>query len=95
MKYNNYNKKINLIGPFIQEIKCLLANFLSTDQKVRYTFTCVKKDLFVDIEKILYEKYPEYKEKNYNFVSQGKIVLRFKTIEENKLVSGVPIVLQN
>ena len=71
------------------------ANFLSTDQKVHYTFTCVKKDLFVDIEKKLYEKYPEYKEKNYNFVSQGKIVLRFKTIEENKLVSGVPIVLQN
>ena len=40
-----------------------------------------KERFFVDIEKILYEKYPEYKEKNYNFVSQGKIVLRFKTIE--------------
>ena len=71
------------------------ANFLSMDQKVHYTFTWVKKDLFVDIEKVLYEKYPQYKEKNYNFVSQGKIVLRFKTNEENELESGIPIILQN
>ena len=34
------------------------------------------------------------KEKNNNFLSPGKIVLRFKTVGENRLESGIPIVMQ-
>ena len=68
-------------------------NFLSSDQKIHYAIPCLKKDLFVDVEKKLYEKFPKYKEKNYNFVFQGKVILRFKSVEENKLESGIPIIM--
>ena len=54
----------------------------------------VYKDLFVDVEKKLYDKFPEYKERNNNFLSQGKIVLKFKTVGENRLESGIPIIMQ-
>ena len=48
----------------------------------------------INLEDIAYDKYPEYKEKNNNFLSQGNIVLKFKTVGENKLESGIPIVMQ-
>ena len=72
----------------------IALNFLSTDSKLHYAIPCLNKDLFVDVEKKLYDKYPEYKEKNNNFLSQGKVVLRFKTVEENQLESGIPIIMQ-
>ena len=42
----------------------IALNFLSTDSKLHYAIPCLNKDLFVDVEKKLYDKYPEYKEKN-------------------------------
>ena len=72
----------------------IALNFLSTDSKLHYAIPCLNKDLFVDVEKKLYDKFPEYKEKNNNFLSQGKQVLRFKTVGENQLESGIPIVMQ-
>jgi len=39
----------------------IALNFLSTDSKLHYAIPCLNKDLFVDVEKKLYDKYPEYK----------------------------------
>ena len=68
-------------------------NFLSMDQKIHYAIPCVGNDLFVDVEKKLYNQFPEYRETNNYFLSQGKQILRFKTLEENKVESGYPIIL--
>ena len=73
----------------------LALNFISMDQKLHFAVPCTKNDLFVDIEKKLYDKYPEYRETNNNFLVQGKKILKYKTIEENKLESGIPIVMSN
>ena len=78
---------------FYTREQMLALNFESTDSKLRYAIPCLKKDLFVDVEKKLYDKFPQYKEKNYNFLCQGKTILRFKTVEENQLVSGIPIII--
>ena len=68
-------------------------NFESTDSRQRYAIPYLKKDLFVDVEKKLYDKYPQYKERNNDFSYQGNQILRFKTIEENHLLSGNPIII--
>ena len=71
----------------------LALNFISSDQKLHFALPCIKKDLFVDIEKKLYDKFPEYKETNNNFLVNARMILRFKTVEENKLDSGIPILI--
>jgi len=71
----------------------LALNFISSDSSLQFAVPCIKKDLFVDVEKKLYKEFPEYKETNNIFLAQGKAILRFKTIEENQLKSGIPIII--
>ena len=71
----------------------IALNFKSMDQKINYAIPCLLKDLFVDVEKKLYEQFPKYRETNNCFLVNGKSILRFKTIEENKLESGIPIII--
>ena len=85
---NSFNKT------FYTRDQMIALNFISTDSTLHYAIPCLNKDLFVDVEKKLYDKYPQYKERNNNFLSQGKVVLRFKTIGENHLESGIPIIMQ-
>ena len=79
---------------FYTREQMIALNFISTDSTLHYAIPCLNKDLFVDVEKKLYDKFPEYKERNNNFLSQGKIVLKFKTVGENQLESGIPIIMQ-
>ncbi len=68
-------------------------NFNSTDHKVHYSTTCWKTDIFSKAEEKLYQEYPDYKETNNIFVQGGNQILRFKTIEENKIKPGFPVTL--
>ena len=81
---NNHNIKLN-------EMMCV--NFISMDQKVHFAFACLKKNTFAEVEEKLYQQYPEYRETNNNFIANGTQVLRFKTIAENKIGSGLPVTL--
>ena len=71
----------------------MALNFESMDQKLHHAEPCIINDLFVDIEKKIYDKYPEYKETNNTFLFNGQPILRFKTVEENKLESGKIIIM--
>ena len=84
---NSFNKT------FYSRDQMLALNFISSDQRMHFAVPCVKKDLFVDVEKKLYEQFPQYKETNNTFMVNASIILRFKTIEENKLQSGIPILI--
>ena len=96
-------KEINYLKDIIKENKfnqtfysrgeILALNFVSSEGNLHFAVPCVKKDLFVDVEKKLYEKHSSYRETNNTFLVQGKAILRFKTIEENKLESGIPIIV--
>ena len=85
---NSFNKT------FYTREQMIALNFISSDSTLHYAIPCLNKDLFVDVEKKLYDKFPKYKERNNNFLSQGKIVLKFKTVGENRLESGIPIIMQ-
>ena len=68
-------------------------NFSSTDQKINYSLACLKNDIFAVVEEKLYKEYPEYRETNNFFVQKGQTILRFKTLKENNINPGFPILL--
>ena len=89
----NYNGNNISNQTFYSRDQILALNFISSDQRLHFALPFIKNDLFVDVKKKLYEQFPEYKETNNNFLVNAKMILRFKTIEENKLESGIPILI--
>ena len=87
---NNYNDLVNNINPGEKVISAL---FLSSDSKITYAISCKNTTPFVRIEEKLYEEYPEYKETDNHFLQNGLVIKRFKTVEENHIQSGKPIIL--
>ena len=84
---NNRNNNVNL-----NDIVCV--NFISSDKKVHFAISCLKTETFAEVEEKLYKQYPQYRETNNNFIANGTPVLRFKTIDENKIKDGDKIQLQ-
>lgn len=72
-------------------MKCIY--FTSTDQTINYSIPCIATDIFAKVEEELYKEYPEYRETNNFFISNGKEILRFKTISENNIGKGYPVIL--
>ena len=87
---SNNDDLINVINP---GEKILSAQFISSDQKLIYSIPCKNTTTFVRVEEKLYEEYPEYKETENHFIHNGTAIKRFKTIEENNIKSGKPIIL--
>ena len=71
--------------------KCV--NFISQDYKINYAIPCSGNSVFAQVEELLYQEYPEYRETNNIFLANGKPILRFKTINENNVGTGKPITL--
>ena len=71
----------------------IIINFISLDNNIHFTVSCLKTNLFAEIEAKLYEIYPQYREKNNTFVANGVQILRFKTIAENNLDNGTTVAL--
>ena len=69
------------------------VNFISSDQKVHYSIPCLNNNTFAEVEEKLYKQFPEYRETNNQFLANGKEVLRFKTINDNKIGSGFPVTM--
>ena len=73
----------------------IVVHFISMDQKINCALKCLKTDTFASVEEKLYQKYGDYRETNNNFITKGKIVLRFKKIFENNIKDGDKIELIN
>ena len=88
-------KNINIVEEekVIPINKLTCVNFISSDQNIHLPIPCDKSEIFAHIEEKLYEDYPAYKETNNYFLVNGKPVLRFKTIEENKISNSSPVIL--
>lgn len=65
----------------------------SSDQKIQHSIICKNTDKFIKIEAILYKEYPEYEELSNYFLSNGKKISKFKTLEENKIKNSDIITL--
>ena len=91
---SNYEPNINPLTQnkfYLNEITCV--NFISSDQTVHYAVTCIKTDIFAEVEEKLYRQYPRFRETNNSFIANGNLVLRFKTIAENRIGNGLPVTL--
>ena len=100
IEINNLRLQLNNINNFnnmpnnninIDEIKTV--NFLSSDKKIYYAVPCIGSNTFAEIEEKLYQKYPQYRETNNNFIANETEILRFKTISENNIGYGLPVTL--
>ena len=49
---------------------------------------CLKTNTFAEVEEKLYQTYNEFRETNNVFLAGGKVILRFKTIEQNNIKDG-------
>ena len=85
---NNFNNK-----KLISTDQMMVVNFISMDQKVHYAVPCIYNNTFAEVEEKLYKKYPEYRETNNQFLANGREILRFKTIKDNKIGEGFPVTL--
>ena len=96
--YDSDRKSItNIKRKLITELKegevIISVVFLSMGRQdiQNYSLPCKNTDLFVDLERQLYEDYPEYKNYETYFEVNTRRILRFKTIEENNIRSNAII----
>ena len=109
-KINNLYEILKMKDNLINDLKIQLQNqgnkkvdyndimvitFISSDQQINYGMKCLKTDIFAEVEEKLYKRYPEYRETNNNFVAKGNIILRFKSISDNRIKDGDIIQLMN
>ena len=87
------NKNIIKKNEYVKRDDIVVVNFSSMDQKINFAIPSIGTDIFAEIEEKLYQEFPEYRETNNYFLLNGKEILRFKTINENKIKSGRPIIL--
>ena len=86
---NNISQNKELIS--IDQMMCI--NFISTDKKVHYSIPCIPNNIFAEVEEKLYKEFPEYRETNNQFLANGKEILRFKTINDNKIGNDFPVTM--
>jgi len=73
----------------------MFVYFISVDQNIDCAIPCNSTDTFVELEKQLYVKYPEYRNTNNIFLYNGSTILRFKTLAENNVKNESKIMLNN
>jgi type I restriction-modification system DNA methylase subunit len=91
--FNLKNNQQNNRGEKFYIDQIMAVNFISMDGSLHYCIPCTTTDIFAEIEEKLYKKFPKYRETNNYFLYNGKNILRFKTIGENKIENGMPITL--
>ena len=68
-------------------------NFSSADQIINYSIVGKNTDDFTKYEKMLYEKYPKYKDTENFFLVNGKKINRNRTLEENNIKNNDIVIL--
>ena len=99
------NREINKLQIQLLNCKCkkklinyddiLVVNFISSDQNINCGIKCLGTDTFAEVEEKLYQQYEKYRETNNNFITNGRLVFRFKKISENGIKNGDKIQLIN
>ena len=92
-KMNNLKLNNNQENEFIRRGELLIIQIKSIDGKVDIPYSCKSSDIFVDIEKMLYNEYPEYKDLNTYFTVNGVVVKRFRNLLENNIRNKDKILL--
>ncbi len=76
-----------------KEEKTMVVNFMPIDQSFISKISCKNTDILVNLEQKIYREYPQYKEFNTYLTMNGKMIKRFKTIEENGIQDSNSIIV--
>ena len=87
IKNNNNNNK------FVNFNDVMVIYFESTDSSIHEGINCLETDTFAEVEERLYQKYDEFRNTNNMFTFNGRTILRFKNLKENKIRNGDKIIL--
>ena len=94
---NQKEKKIEILEKCIpfkikegEKLMCVIV-ISSIDTRIHCPFICTNKQIFKVLENSLYEKFPEYKNNDIDFISDEKIINKNETMEGNNLKDGAII----
>ena len=88
-------KEINARYPFeLQKDENMISvMFISVNQAVNCSLICKNTDIFKNVENLLYDRYPGYRNFENDFFYNGIIVDKNKSLEENEIKDGTKIIL--
>ena len=89
MKLKLKNNKNNLVN--LDDV--MVINFISTDSSIKKGIKCMETDTFAEVEEKLYQIYDEFRNTNNAFTINGRTILRFKSLKENKVRDGDSVLL--
>ena len=89
----NLKLNCNQKKEYISRDELLSIQIKSIDQKVDTSYACKNTDIFVRIEEMLYNEYPEYKDLNTYFTVNGRVLKRFRSLLENDIKNRDKILL--
>jgi len=75
--------------------KLVNITLMSTDESIIYSLMCKSSDRFIDIEKILYKKFPELLNSENKFFLKGIEIKKYKSLDENIIKNGDIITFNN
>ena len=76
--------------------KLISVIFTSSDENMFYSIICKNTQKFIELEKKLYNDYPEYSKYDNYFMINGNSVNKNKSLDENKIRNNdVIILIQN
>ena len=102
------HKRIEELYKKIDELKEILARypfkllkgeklisviFKSVDQKIHFSVICKNTEKFIKLEEKLYNDYPEYADLDNFFIVNGKVISKFKSLEENNIKNSDIIIV--
>jgi len=96
-KYNGMKNALKSSLPFDinegEKLMCLII--VSLDSRIHFPIICKNTHRFNELENLIYEKWPEYKETNNFFLCKGVLINRSKTLTENGIEDGDLIMMNN
>ena len=94
----NYCSKGIFVGEIIKEFnnkvkeelnnKIISIRFSSNFQKINYSISCKISDNFIELERKLFQKYPELKSQNASYTINGKTIKKYDTLDKNGIKNG-------
>ena len=79
------NLKSSLPFEIKQGEKLMSIIFVSVDQKIHHSFICKNTDIFINLEKSLYDIYPKFGECENYFLLNGNKINKYKSLESNNI----------
>ena len=72
--------------------KIIAINF-TLNKEIQKPIACKNTDIIARLEEKIYNEYPKFKDYNNNLAVNGKIIKRFKSLDENGIKDGDTIIV--